>query len=168
MDSMVFFAAALAVCGVLVSYARPLVEPRTDLQGDADPAEILRVLLRASIGHSVSIDLEGSYRLDGTEDVATCIAVEVRALSSGASQTVFSTLNAIILEMMNSLCNPVFKPFLIVYDLDDGLRSPVLKLPYEEADSENRYASSTEIPGDDGNPYKAILILSPAALPEPL
>lgn len=168
MDSMVFFAAALAVCGVLVSYARPLVEPRTDLQGDADPAEILRVLLRASIGRPVSIDLEGSYRLDGTEDVATCIAVEVRALSSGASQMVFSSLNAIILEMMNSLCNPVFKPFLIVYDLDDGLPSPVLKLPYEEADSENRYASSTEIPGDDGNPYKAILILSPAALPEPL
>jgi len=81
---------------------------------------------------------------------------------------VFSSLNAIILEMMNSLCNPVFEPFLIVYDLHDELPSPVLKLPYEEAGSENRYASSTEIPGDDGNPYKAILILSPAALPEPV
>ena len=161
-----FFAVALAICGVLASYARPLVEPRTELQGDADPAEILRVLLRASIGRPVTIDLEGSHRLDGTEDVATCIAVEVRALSSGTSQTVFSSLNAIILEMMTSMCNPVFEPFLIVYDVDDGSPSPVLKLPYEVADSENRYASSTEIPGDGGNPFKAILILSPAALPK--
>ena len=166
MDSMVFFAAALAVCGVLVSYARPLVEPRTDLQGDADPAEILRVLLRASIGRPVSIDLEGSHRLDGTEDVATCITVEMHALSCGADQKVFSSLNAVILEMMISLCNPAFEPFLIVYDLDNGLPSPVLRLPHEEADSENRFASSTEIPGDGGNPYKVILILSPAALPE--
>lgn len=166
MDSMVFFAAALAVCGVLASYARPLVEPRTDPQGDADPAEILPVLLRASIGRQVSIDLESSYNLDGTEDVATCIAVEVHALSSGANQEVFSSLNAIILEMMTSLCNPAFEPFLIVYDLDDGLPSPILKLPHEETDSENRFASSTEVPGDDGNPYKAILVLSPAALPE--
>lgn len=166
MDSMVFFAAALAICGVLVSYARPLDGPRTDPQGDADPAEILRVLLRASIGRPVSIDLEGSHRLDGTEDVATCIAVEVHALSSGANLKVFSSLNAIILEMMISLCNPAFEPFLIVYDLDDGLPSPVLKLPYEEADSENLFASSTEIPGDGGNPYKVILILSPAALLE--
>jgi len=166
MDSMVFFAVALAVCGVLVSYARPLVEPRADLQGDADPAEILRVLLRASIGRPVTIDLEGSHRLDGTEDVATCIAVEVRALSSGISQTVFSSLNAIILEMMSSMCNPLFEPFLIVYDVDGGLPSQVLKLPYDVADSENRCASSTEIPGDGGNPYMAILVLSPAALPE--
>jgi hypothetical protein len=166
MDSMVFFAAALAVCGILASYARPLVEPEADPQGDADPAEILRVLLRASIGRSVSIDLEGSHRLDGTEDVATCIAVEVRALSSGASQNVFSTLNEVILEMMYSLCNPVFEPFLVIYDMHDWWASPVLRLPCEDADSDNRYASSTEIPGDDGNPYKVILILSPTALPE--
>jgi hypothetical protein len=166
MDSMVFFAAALAISGVLVSYARPLVEPRTDLQGDADPAGILRVLLRTSIGRPVSIDLHGSYRLDGTEVVATCIAVEVSALSSGASQMPFSSLNAIILEMMNSLCDPVFEPVLTVYDLGEGSPDPVLKLPNVEVDSKNRYASSTDIPGDDGNPFKVVLILYPAALSE--
>jgi hypothetical protein len=166
MDAIVFFAAALAVCGVLVSYARPSVEPGMNLQGDSDPAEILRVLLHASIGRPVSIDIEGSHRLDGTEDVATCIAVEVHALSSGASQEAFSSLNAIILEMMNSLCCPVFEPFLIVYYMDDGLPSPILKLPYEDPESENRYASSADIPGEDGNPYKAVLVLNPAALPE--
>lgn len=163
---MVFFAAALVVCGVLVSYTRPLAESRTDLHGSADPAGILRVLLCASIGCQVSIDLEGSHLLDGTEDVATCIVVEVLALSSGASQTLFSQLNAIILEMMNSMCNPVFEPVLIVYALDNGLPNPVLTLPNEEMDSENRYASSTEIPGADGNPYQAVLILYPAALSE--
>ncbi len=166
MDSMVFFAAALVVCGVLVSYARPTVEPEESSQGDADPAEILRVLLRASIGCPVSIDLEGCHRLDGTEDVAICIAVEVRALSSGASLRVFSSLNALIIEMMISLCNPVFEPFLAIYELDDGSPNPVLMLPCEEAASECRYASSTEIPGDGGNSYKAILVLSPASLPE--
>ncbi len=166
MDSMVFFVAALTICGILVSYARPSAESRADLRGDADPAEVLRVLLRASIGHAVSIDLEGNHLLDGTEDVAACIAVEMCALSSGAGQTVFSSLNAIILEIMISVCNPVFEPSLTVYDLDGVVPTPVLKIPCERALSEDRYASSTEIPRNDGDPYTVVLVLSPAASPE--
>lgn len=166
MDSMVFFVAALAICGALVSYAEPSAEPRMNLQGDTDPAEILPVLLRASIGRPILMNLEGGHYLDGTEDVAVCIAVELHALSSGASQNSFSLLNTIILEMMNSLCNPVLEPFLIIYCLDNGLTSSVLKLPCEEPESKNLYASSAEIPGEDGNPYRAILVLSPATLPE--
>ena len=166
MDSMVFFAAALVMCSIIISYGRPSPPTDSDRRGDSDPAEILQVLLRASIGRSATIELGGSYHLDGSEDVASCIAVEVTALRLGVSETVFASLNEIIVEVVEAICNPVFEPILIVYDFADGHSSHVLRLPDKEPDSMDRCASSVAIPGNDGHDYLAVLVLDPTTLSE--
>jgi len=163
---MVFFAAALVMCSIIVSYGRPSPLPDSDRRGDSDPAEILQVLLRASIGRSVTIELGGSHHLDGSEDVASCIAVEATALRLGVSETVFASMNEIIVDIVEAICNPIFEPILVVYDIADGLSSHVLRLPDMEPDSMDRCASSVEVPGNDGHDYLVVMVLDPATLSE--
>ena len=164
MDAVVFFLASMIVASVLFSYLeRPGIQRTAEESGDSDA--MLEVLLKASIGTTLSVALEHTLVIDGREEVGECLLAEIHALRHGATIATFQSLNAILGGLVLSICSPAFEPSLVVLCEGDSCPNPILEILNPRA-SPNVYASSTELTDPDGSIYLVELLLAPAALPE--
>lgn len=164
MDAMVFFVGAVLVSNIMLSFVPTLSErPQTESAcGDTDPAEILRTIMATSLCEPVMLDLGQIHYLDDRITAAESLAVELMALVAGCDAGQLEPLNTLIYNILRAACNPAFKPFLLVVDIEGNQSDPVISIPCEYAATSHAYASSTEIPGPGGKTYLVELILCPA------
>lgn len=168
MDAIVFFIGAVLVSNILMSLVinLPNNSQGNSIGGDTDPAEILRSFLATSLCEPVVVDIGHTFYMDDRTTAAESLAIELLALEAGHDVNQFARLNSLIYDMLRAVCNPAFKPYLLVLDMDDDLSGPVLLIPCMPEATKNAYASSTEIPGSGTMVYLAELILCPTLLPE--
>ncbi len=162
MDAMVFFAVAMLASSVLLSYSRsqPL-DPLGDADGAGDPAEVLRVFLRASVG--AEIELWDGLTIAGCEPVADCLMAEACWISQGAAPSSFEELDIVLLAMLEKIVAPGLSPHLQVIDTVDGGQT-VLRIERSPAASDVRVSATQEFPGVGGSGYLAVLVLDPSLL----
>jgi len=168
MDAIIFFIGAVLVSNILKTYVAglPSRSRASQMGGDTDPAEILRTILSTSLGESVLVDLGRPFCMDDRTTAAEFLAIELAALACGYDIGRFDHVNRLIHDILRSVSNPSFEPFLLVLELDKNQSEPVLSIPHTPGATKNAYASSTEIPGTDATVYLAVLVLCPALLPE--
>lgn len=161
LDAIVFFAAAMVISGVLLSYARSGTVERPDAVPYPDPENLLEVFLRASIGQTVTLDIGGSVVVRGNDPIGECLLMESRALTEGLPVEPFRPMNDIFLETLEESCGPGFQPRISVLTcegaeiLSIGARSPPL---VREA-----FAGSSELYDEDGMCYLVVLVLTSRA-----
>lgn len=160
LDAIVFFSASILVSSTLLAYALPEGERGLD-EIDIDPASMLEVLLRASVGEEIRLEVNGMALIRANDEIGECLMAEVHALGEGVDIAAFDALNGALARIMNSVCGPCISPHLSVLDKEDD--SVVLALPDLASDSRNAFASSLELTDLDGSRYIVELVLLPAA-----
>lgn len=167
MDAVVFFVAATAISTMVLSYASPDNDHRLDGHGgDVDPAEVLNVFLMTSLGERLTLEIGRPVVVDGSEDVASCLALEVSALKAGREPGVFAGMNSVLEGMLVSLCNPVFEPHLIVFERADAGWSVLFALLGVTDRTWEAYASSAGLMTDDETECLVELVLTPSSSSE--
>ncbi len=158
LDAMVFFAAALVVSSVLLSYVEDS-RVVTDEGPDRDPAEALSVFLRASLGSDVDLLEDGSILIRARDQAGECLLVELSGLSEGLPKETYDRLNEVLSQILSSICSPwcwrlsIFAESseLLILGCEHGLESDTI------------LAGSTELEGPAGKEYFAVLSVSSSA-----
>lgn len=168
MDALVFFMVAMAISSILLYYSSyGLPETQDDHgQGKSDPHDILGVLLRSSIGREIAVSLEVPRYISWDTEVGVCLLLEAEAIVDGMAPEVFDELNRTVLDLLRSLCNPVYDPFLTVMAVDDLGTVGIVSIPGVPVPSDYRYAATMDLVQDEEKALLAQLILCPAASPE--
>lgn len=166
MDAIVFFIAAMAISTVVLSYSVPSSGQVDSLDGDLNAGEILDVFLRASVCERLTLQVGRPILVDGHEDVAACLALEISALDAGIAESAFAGLNSILERTLISVCSQAFDPHLVVLVLTDSGWTTLLVLHGMPDPTHEASASSAELTTDDETPCLVELVLCPAAPPE--
>ena len=160
LDAIVFFSAAILVSSTLLAYATPQGDAGfTEL--DIDPASLLEVLLRASIGEEIHVSVGGLAQIRGNDEIGECLMAEVHALREGVDPLAFVDLNRVVGRIMASVCGPCVNPYLVVLEKEDNC--VVLAVPYAVVDARDAFASSIDLVDIDGSKCIVELVLLPTA-----
>ena len=161
MDAVVFFAGAILVSSVLLSYSG---EPATTHQESADSLEVAHLLdsvLSSSIGSNLTIVYDQSIQVSRQALVRDCLAVEGDCLFRGGETDGFADLNTIVLEMLGAGAPPVRAPHLLfVYK---SYSEPLLALPHLPDHVDERFASHVTLTLEGGSEILVVLVLCPSA-----
>lgn len=168
MDALVFFMVAMAISSVLLYYSGlGTTWTEDDLgQGMSDPHEILGVLLRSSIGREITVSLEVPRYISWDTEVGVCMLLEAEAIVDGMAPEAFEELNKTVLDILRSLCNPVYEPFFSVMAVDDLGTARIVSIPGVPITSDRMYAATMDLVQDEEKALLAQLVLCPAASPE--
>lgn len=162
MDAMVFFAIAMLLSSAAIAHTRNLSDVG-EVTGHEliDPAELLSVVLHASICTRFDLMTEPSVAISGEEKVAAVIAAEVVLWRSGMNLAVFEEPNSRIHRMLISVCGPSYCALLRI--VDDPFGSPAIVVEIGEIGSEPEtvLASCVELPVDAGPTFLVSLALAP-------
>lgn len=154
LDAIVFFSAAILVSSVLLSY---------DLSGTKDsgvgptqdPANLLDVFLRASIGKEIVLELGEHVTIRSDDQIGECMILEIGALSQGMPLTVFQPLNQEFSIALDRLCDTTFRYRLVVQNADS---EEVLQVGMDvDRECGNIFASSMSMRDVRGADYLVIL-----------
>ena len=167
-DAVVFFTAMLLVSGILVAFCRTDSQAYSPVNNGSrnDPATVLQVFLKTSLGASVGLLHPTPVTLESRSEAAECLAVEVHAIGHGIPVSSFKPLNDLLLGVLETVCGPSQLPCLEVLRLADAQPEVVLRLGVEASEASSIRASSVELPGTGGADYFVTLELAPAFLPE--
>jgi hypothetical protein len=105
MDAMVFFAAAMVVSSILLSYESDS-RPETEARPYPDPSEALGVFLKASIGSDAVLSMADPVSIRAGDLAGECLLVELCGLSDGLPEDVFDPLNDLLSRMLSDICAP--------------------------------------------------------------
>ncbi len=157
LDAIVFFSAAILVSSVLLSYG--LAPPQgAEIRPTKDPANVLDVFLRASVGVEVTLDLGERLVVGSNEQIGECLNIELRGLSEGMPIKAFLPLNQQFSDALQRLCGLALHPRLVVLDQTS---EEVLAIGMDAGgDARNAFASSTKMRDVDGSDYLVMLVIS--------
>jgi hypothetical protein len=168
MDALVFFMVAMAISSILLYYSSSGITGTQDDhgQGMSDPHEILGVLLRSSIGREITVSQDVPRHISWDNEVSVCLLLEAEAIVDGMPPEAFDELNDAVLDLLRSLCNPVYEPFLSVMAVEDSGTARIVSIPGVPVQSNQMYAATMDLVQDEEKSLLAQLVLRPAALPE--
>jgi len=157
LDAVVFFSAAILVSSVLLSYG--LEAPQiADFRPTRDPANMLDVFLRASVGVEIILDLGERAVIRNNEQIGECLNIELRGLSEGLPVKAFLPLNEQFSDTLQRLCGLSFHYRLVVLDQTS---KEVLAIGMDiDRDARNAFASSMDMRDVDGTDYLVMLVIS--------
>jgi hypothetical protein len=168
MDAMVFFSIAMLVSGMIMVHSWD-VSGETSHASDemsARAAELLRVLMAASIGRPVSIPLAPDLIVQGHETISECLSAELYALTRGADAKAFDGMNEIVADALRAMSGPVMSAHLVIVHPGGSSMEPVLAIPGPCEAAVRAYSSSMDLPCEGGLLFTISLILEPATPPE--
>jgi hypothetical protein len=160
LDAIVFFSAAILVSSVLLSYG---IEARdsAEIGPTRDPANLLEVFLKASVGVDLTLDLGVRVTVRSNEQIGECLSIELRGLSEGIPVKAFLPLNQQLSEALNRLCGLSFHHRLVVLD---QASEEVLAIGMDiDGDARNVFASSMNMRDVDGSDYLVMMVISTCA-----
>ena len=157
LDAIVFFSAAIVVSSVLLSYG--LEAPQSaEIRSTRDPANLLEVFLRASVGVDIILDLGERAVIRSNEQMGECLAIELRGLSEGLPVKAFLPLNQQFSDALQRLCGLSFHHRLVVLDQTS---EEILAIGMDiDGDARNAFASSMDMRDVDGTDYLVMLVIS--------
>lgn len=160
LDAIVFFSAAILVSSVLLSYG--LETPQSaEIRPTRDPANLLEVFLRASVGVDIILDLGERAVIRSNEQMGECLNIELRGLSEGLPVKAFLPLNEQFSDTLQRLCGLSFHHRLVALD---PTSEEVLAIGMDiEGDARNAFASSMVMRDVDGTDYLLMLVISTCA-----
>ncbi len=165
---MVFFSIAMLVSSIMIVQTE---SASTSIHGDAarptaEVADMLKVLMGASIGRAITIRLESELVIRGYESVAECLSAELHALSQGVGLRAFDSLNEAIADVLSVLSGPVLRAHLLAVHPQGPSTEPALAIPGLCMAERSAHSSSMELSCGNGLLFTIILVLEPATLPE--
>lgn len=168
MDALVFFMVAMVISSILLYYSSsgPTETQDDHGQGMSDPHEILGVLLRSSIGCEITVSLDAPRYISWDTEVGMCLLLEAEAIVDGMTPGAFDELNKTVLDLLRSLCNSVYEPFLSVMAEDDTGTERIISIPGAPTKSNHMYAATMNLVQDEEKALLVQLVLCPAASPE--
>lgn len=167
LDAMVFFAIALLVSSMLLSQARQDSGPSSTRGEEAYADSALQAFLGASIGASVSIELEEPVEIGPWEKVSDCLLAELHSLLDGHPIKDFDPLNTALTDILESVVHRPFHFSLSACEVSESHATELLELSNViDNAGEFAYASSTIFAEEDGALLMIVLQLRPPALPE--
>lgn len=156
LDAIVFFSAAILVSSVLLSYGLEATKG-AEIRPTRDPANMLDVFLRASIGVDITLDLSERVVVRSNEQIGECLAIELRELVGGSPVESFLPLNQQLSNVLLRLCGHSLQHRLVVLDKSSH---EVLAIGMDlDRGARNAFASSMEL-RDDGMDYVVILVIT--------
>lgn len=157
LDAIVFFSAAILVSSVLLSYG--LETPQSaEIRPTRDPANLLEVFLRASVGADIILDLGERTVIRSNEQIGECLNIEVRGLFEGLPVKAFLPLNQQFSDALERLCGLSLQHRLVVLDQTS---EEVLAIGMDiDGDAKNAFASSMDMRDVDGTDYLVMLVIS--------
>jgi len=163
MDALVFFSVAMLVSAAMLAHVPSPSGEAMSPSGNPPVCvdEMLEAILATSIGQVPGVG--GGFELTGREPVSECLSAELYALASGIDVLEFACLNDAVGDIMGSVCGQAFCPHLIVIHPSGSSDEPCLAVPGPCGPCRIAYASSAELPCEDGLLYTVTLILPPAA-----
>lgn len=167
LDAVIFFVAAMTISTVLMSYVRTGAESSLDDTGGySDPADVLEVFMRASIGERLTLLLDTQVCIEPSEEVASCLAAEVAALRQGVAPEAFADLDSLMERILRSISSPALEPHLLVLEPGDPSPKTLMTLGGAPDRGECSYASSCTLGMQGGAECLVELVLCPPAPPE--
>lgn len=165
---MVFFSIAMLVSGMIIVHSGDVSRDTSDASDEmsARAAELLRVLMAASIGRPVSVPLAPDLIIQGHETISECLSAELYALTHGADAEAFDRMNGIVADALRAMSGPIMGALLVVVHPDGSSMEPVLAIPGPCEAGMRAYSSSVDLPCEGGLLFTVSLILEPAAPPE--
>ncbi|MCU0853070.1 MAG: hypothetical protein MUC90_07470 [Thermoplasmata archaeon] len=163
MDAMVFFAAAILLSSIVMSFSinSPGTVAGRSVQIDAN--EILVAFLQASVSQTFEVALEEPLTVTGKETFAFCLSVEAGVLIEGGTIEPFLSMNEVIHDTLVRLSPHGFDPCVIVTNESRGLDQPLFGIPRVMGRSSEVYAGSAWIPSSTGDEILVVLTLVPAS-----
>lgn len=160
---MVFFSAAIIVSSTLLAYAAPPSDAGVG-ELDIEPASMLEVILRASIGEDIQLSVGGPTLIRENDEIGECLMAEVHAMQEGVDPLAFADLNRVLGRVMDSVCGPCITAQLVILEKEDN--TVALAVPDRVFEVRDAFASSIELVDIDGSRYIVELVLLPAAPPK--
>lgn len=168
MDALVFLAVAILVSSAMMGHVG---DPAGDALSfsDAMPhptVDILTVLMRASLGVQMTVDLGRELALPADTSFAECLLLEARAMLGGADEAAFGAFEARLLDVLDSLLGPSLRGHIHV-SVSEDVEPPLVCIEHSPVESLQVSAASQRL-SDDGVRTTAILLVEPALGLEPL
>ncbi len=159
LDAMVFFAAALVVSCLILSY-----DTDSSVGGGGgiciDPDEALSVFLDASVGSEVALQIGDPIVIRPVDQAGECLLVELQALSEGLQASAFDPLNEILCGILADICEPYKWNLSVLVDP----AYCILALGCDSVDDAvSVFAGSTNLEDHRGRTYLAVLTVSSLA-----
>ncbi len=171
MDAIVFFTVAMLICSIQLAQLRgEAVSDDVGIGRDArsDPSMLLMAVLRASIGQTITIELDTPLTVSPETAVADCLASEAVALTRGHGTAAFEELNRRVLAIVSNASAPVARPHIVMAALGDGTYDTMLVLEHAHIVSEDCFAATQRILSGRSSDVVVTLVLEPTSLPETL
>jgi hypothetical protein len=165
---MVFFAAALLLSGIVMSFSVDSPDPAARGFVPIDANEVLVAFLQASVSQTFEIALEEPLAVTGKETLAFCLSIEASVVVSGGPTEPFLSMNEVIYDTLVRLSPLGFDPYVAVTNESRGLDQPFFWVPGTMVRSSEVYAGSAWIPSSTGDELLVVLMLvptSPAEIP---
>lgn len=170
MDALVFFTVAMLISSILLSRAYLDRRDETDtLWCDVsyDASTLLGVVLRASIGECVTLNVSGrQVTVSPTAAIGECVAMEATALLSGDEPRVFDEVNGMILEIVKDVAGPFVVPHLWVLRSEDGSWDALMRIEDRPPAADACQAASFDLPVGHIGRCRVTLVLEPSLLLE--
>ncbi len=168
MDAVVFFLVAVLVSTILLCYSSlgPESEGTDHGKGSADPEAVLYALMRSSIGHDLTVQLDIPRHVSGRTDVGQCLILEAEGLLAGIPSIAFAPINDVVGKILSGICSPVYEPYLSLWIISDTVSEALARIPEGEPTSEQRYGASVEMRNTGTEVLLVQLLLCPPSLPE--
>lgn len=131
--------------------------------GFCDPADLLVVLMRASVGTSMELNTSPSVTVTGYEEFSEVLSFELDELDSGTPIELFAEFNDILCGTLSGACTPAMEPHLVAFREDGSYDEPLLAVPSVPDPTALAFAGSVTLPSQLGGLYIVILVLDPAA-----
>ena len=152
-----FFSAAMLVSSILLSYGVG-TPSRPELGPNQDPANLLEVFLRSSVGFDVTLSPGEDLVVRSHDQVGECIMVELEALGKGLPIEVFLPLNQHLSDVLERICDSSHGHRLTVSSNASG---EVLVFGSDVVEgARNAFAGSMILHALDGKDYLAVLVIS--------
>ena len=167
MDAMVFFAASIVISSAILSqtFREDLSATDASVQETLpDPASLLAILLRTSIGTELVLDFGKGFVVHPDTTVGEVLSVEVPALSSGVDEIVFSGLNREILSIAELASGPNVVPHLWIMECVEGAWMALTCIEENDPSGADTRAASFDMPSEGGSRCMVTLVLEPASL----
>ena len=154
MDAMVFFVAAIAVSGVLVSS----VETSPSSEGNSQPGvnvdEALAVILHSSLGSDIEVLVGGeNVTLSRNDAIVDCLLLEAHAIAEGDDVAGFVRLNLMVMDIMTTIFMPYLEPSFRLLDTSGRIPIVLVSIPSEWPDVQLAYAAGAKISDASGGEF---------------
>ena len=131
--------------------------------GFCDPADLLAVLMRASVGTSMEFDTSPSVTVTGYEEFSEVLSFELDELDSGTPVELFAEFNDHLCGTLSGACTPAMEPHLVAFREDGSYDELVLAIPSAPDPTALAFAGSVTLPRQSGGQYIVVLVLDPAS-----